>query len=147
MNGAPVNSPGEMLYRMSVASVSDTAQMTRLRDGAVTDLTVALIPPPDVPPRDEITLPEGTSLPGLTVARVNPAVLAELNLPIAAQGVVVLEPGQVGRRVGLRRGDVLDRINRQRIADPVDAANALAAARRGTTVRLTRGNGRVMLRF
>ncbi|MEL6619582.1 MAG: trypsin-like peptidase domain-containing protein [Pseudomonadota bacterium] len=147
VNGAPVNSPGEMLYRMSVASVSDTAQMTRLRDGAVTDLTVALIPPPDVPPRDEITLPEGTSLPGLTVARVNPAVLAELNLPIAAQGVVVLEPGQVGRRVGLRRGDVLDRINRQRIADPVDAANALAAARRGTTVRLTRGNGRVMLRF
>ncbi|MEO0669267.1 MAG: trypsin-like peptidase domain-containing protein [Pseudomonadota bacterium] len=147
VDGAPVNSPGEMLYRMSVASVRDTARMVRLRDGDAVTLDVSLIPPPDTPPRNAITLPEGTSLPGLTVARINPSVIAELNLPIAATGVVVLETGPVGRRVGLRRGDVLQRINRRDIDTPEQAATILSEATRGTSVRALRGNSRVMLRF
>ena len=147
VDGAPVNSPGEMLYRMSVASVRDTARMVRLRDGDAATLDVSLIPPPDTPPRNAITLPEGTSLPGLTVARINPSVIAELNLPIAATGVVVLETGPIGRRVGLRRGDVLQRINRRDIDTPEQAAAILSEATRGTSVRALRGNSRVMLRF
>ncbi|MEX0310257.1 MAG: trypsin-like peptidase domain-containing protein, partial [Tateyamaria sp.] len=95
VDGAPVGSPGEMLFRMSVASDQDTATMTRLRDGTETDLTVALIPPPDDPPRNAVTLPEGTALPGLQLAQVNPAVLTELNLPISAEGVVVLDEGPI----------------------------------------------------
>ncbi|GGX68780.1 serine protease [Tateyamaria omphalii] len=147
VDGAPVGSQGEMLFRMSVASDQDSASMTRLRDGAEDELTVALIPPPDNPPRDEITLPEDASLPGLTLARINPAVLAELNLPIASDGVVVLDEGQIGRRVGLRRGDVLQRIDRQDIETPAQAAAILSEARRGTTVRAVRGNSRIVLRF
>jgi len=147
VDSASVNSPGAMLFRMSVASASDTAQMTRLRDGKTTDLTVNLIPPPEDPPRDAITLPEGTSLPGLSVARINPAVLAELNLPIASEGVVVMDTGAIGQRVGLRRGDVLQAIGRTKIETPQDAANALAKAGRGTTVRALRGNSRIVLRF
>ncbi|WP_299751083.1 trypsin-like peptidase domain-containing protein [uncultured Tateyamaria sp.] len=147
VDGATVGSPGEMLFRMSVASDQDSATMTRLRDGEEDVLTVALIPPPDSPPREETTLSEDASLPGLTLARINPAVLAELNLPIAADGVVVLNEGQIGRRVGLRRGDVLQRIDRQDIETPAQAAAILSEARRGTTVRAVRGNSRIVLRF
>ncbi|WP_299606043.1 trypsin-like peptidase domain-containing protein [uncultured Tateyamaria sp.] len=147
VDGATVGSPGEMLFRMSVASDQDSATMTRLRDGEEDVLTVALIPPPDSPPREETTLSEDASLPGLTLARINPAVLAELNLPIAADGVVVLDEGQIGRRVGLRRGDVLQRIDRQDIETPAQAAAILSEARRGTTVRAVRGNSRIVLRF
>ncbi|MBY5931403.1 trypsin-like peptidase domain-containing protein [Tateyamaria omphalii] len=147
VDGAPVGSPGEMLFRMSVASDQDSATMTRLRGGEEEDLTVALIPPPDDPPRDETVLSEDSSLPGLTLARINPAVLAELNLPIAAEGVVVLDEGQIGRRVGLRRGDVLQRIDRQDVDTPAQAAAILSEARRGTTVRAIRGNSRIVLRF
>ena len=81
------------------------------------------------------------------MARINPSVIAELNLPIAATGVVVLETGPVGRRVGLRRGDVLQRINRRDIDTPEQAAAILSEATRGTSVRALRGNSRVMLRF
>ena len=147
VDGAPVNSPGEMLYRMSVASVRDTAEMIRLRDGEETPLTVALIAPPDTPPRDAITLPDRASLPGLTVARINPAVIAELGLPIASEGVVVLDTGPIGRRVGLRRGDILQQIDRRRIDTPQEAAAALGQAARGTRVQALRGTRRVMLRF
>ncbi|MEX0369924.1 MAG: trypsin-like peptidase domain-containing protein [Tateyamaria sp.] len=147
VDGAPVGSPGEMLFRMSVASDQDTATMTRLRDGTETDVTVALIPPPDDPPRNAVTLPESAALPGLQLAQVNPAVLTELNLPISAEGVVVLDEGPIGRRVGLRRGDLLQRIDRRDVSTPDQAAELLADARRGTTVRAIRGNRRIVLRF
>lgn len=147
VDGAPVNSPGEMVFRMSVASDKDTATMTRLRDGAVRDIAVALIPPPDEPPRDAMTLPEDASLPGLTVARINPAVIAEMNLPLGARGVVITDLGSLGRRVGLRVGDVLQVIDGRDIETPSDAATALSQARRGTSVRAVRGTTRVQLRF
>ncbi|WP_299146820.1 trypsin-like peptidase domain-containing protein [uncultured Tateyamaria sp.] len=147
VDGAPVNSPGEMLFRMSVASNKDSATMTRLRGGESTDVAVALIQPPEDPPRDEITLGEDAALPGLSVARINPAVIAEMNLPLGADGVVVTDVGVLGGRVGLRVGDILQRIDRRDITDPVDAAAALGVARRGTTVRALRGTSRVQLRF
>ncbi|MEO0633450.1 MAG: trypsin-like peptidase domain-containing protein [Pseudomonadota bacterium] len=143
----PVGSPGEMLYRMAVASVRDTARITWLRDGEEISAEVNLIPPPETPARDEINLPEGTSLPGLELARVNPAVIAEIGLPLSAQGTVVIDPGAIGRRVGLRRGDILQRIDRADIDGPATAAAILSEARRGTTVRALRGTGRIVLRF
>ncbi|WP_299165092.1 trypsin-like peptidase domain-containing protein [uncultured Tateyamaria sp.] len=147
VDGATVGSPGEMLYRMSVASNADTAEMTRLRGGTEETVTVRLIPPPEDPPRGAITLPETANLPGLSVSRINPAVIAEMGLPLGAQGVVVTDLGSVGRRVGLRVGDILQRIDRRDIVTPQDAADALRDARRGTTVRALRGGGRVVLRF
>ncbi|MEL6449974.1 MAG: trypsin-like peptidase domain-containing protein [Pseudomonadota bacterium] len=147
VDDAPVNSPGEMLFRMSVASDADSAQMTRLRDGAQDVLTVALIPPPEVPARDVITLPEDAALPGLTLSQINPAVISEMNLVIGAEGVVVTDLGRIGRRVGLRVGDVLQVVDRAQVATTRQAARALAAARRGTTVRALRGTQRIVLRF
>ena len=147
VDGAPVKTPGEMLYRMSAASDADGTLITRLRDGETTVLTVALIPPPEVPPRNTAILPEGSSLPGLSVSRINPAVQAEMGLGLATDGVVVVDPGPVGARVGLRPGDILQVIDRRAIETTKDAADALGQARRGTVVRALRGGSRVVLRF
>ncbi|MEM6759447.1 MAG: trypsin-like peptidase domain-containing protein [Pseudomonadota bacterium] len=147
VDGRPVGSPGEMLYRMAVASVGDAAQITWLRDGAEASADVSLIPPPESPPRMTVTLSQDSSLPGLVLARVNPAVVAELGLSLSAAGTVVINPGSVGRRVGLRRGDILQRIDRTDIDTPATAGAILREARRGTTVRALRGNSRIVLRF
>lgn len=147
VDGAPVNSPGEMLFRMSVASDADTARMTRLRGSEEQDVTVALIPPPEDPPRAPVTLPEDASLPGLTVSQINPAVSAEMGLPLDVAGVVITDVGAVGGRVGLRVGDILQVIDRREITSTADAAAALSEARRGTTVRALRGASRIVLRF
>ena len=147
VDGAEVRSPGEMLFRMGLASATDTVSMTRLRQGEIAELVVAMIPPPEDPPRGEITLPAEASLPGFSVARVNPAVIAEMRLPLETQGVVVTGLGALGARVGLQVGDVLLEIDGREIEDPDDAARALERARRGTLVRALRRGGRVMLRF
>ncbi|WP_299628000.1 trypsin-like peptidase domain-containing protein [uncultured Tateyamaria sp.] len=147
VDGSEVNSPAEMLFRMSVARAGETTTMTRLRDGEIADLTVALIPPPEVPARNAVTLPEGGNLPGLALSGINPAVIAEMNLPLASEGVVVTQTGAIGRRAGLRVGDVLQRIDRFDIAAVDDAVRAFERASRGSVVRLLRGTRRVVLRF
>ncbi|MEP5633545.1 MAG: trypsin-like peptidase domain-containing protein [Tateyamaria sp.] len=147
VDGAEVHSPGEMLFHMGLAHTKGTVVMTRLRDGALSDVTVAMRAPPEVPARDAVTLPEDASLPGLAFSRINPAVIAEMRLPLEAEGVVITDLGRLGARVGLRVGDILQVIDRRAITTPTDAADALREARRGTRVQALRGGARVTLRF
>lgn len=147
VDGAEVHSPGEMLFRMGLVGEQGRVVMTRLRGSEIVDVSVSMTPPPEVPPRDIVRLSDASSLPGLELARVNPAVIAEMRLPLEADGVVVTELGALGGRVGLRVGDILQMIDRIEITDPADAAAALSAARRGTTVRALRGGSRIVLRF
>jgi S1-C subfamily serine protease len=147
VDGAEVHSPGEMLFRMGLAGRANTVVMTRLRDGETADLLVDMISPPEVPARAAMTLSDGAALPGLSVARINPAVIAELGLSLEAEGVVVTALGTLGARVGLRVGDILQVIDGNDITAPQDAVDALERARRGTRVRALRRGTRVMLRF
>ena len=147
VDGADVHSPGEMMFRMGLAGRANTVTMTRLRDGDTTELSVNMIPPPEVPPRDAMTLSENAALPGLSVARINPAVISELSLSLEAGGVVVTALGTLGARVGLRVGDILQVIDGIEIVTPQDAVDTLERARRGTRVRALRRGTRVMLRF
>jgi len=147
VDGVEVNSPGEMLFRMGLANEANTVVMTRLRDAEISELAVRMIPPPEDPPRGEITLSKDASLPGLSVARVNPAVISEMRLPLDAAGVVVTVLGTLGARVGLRVGDILQVVDGREIAAPQDAADMLERARRGTRVQALRRGGRIMLRF
>ena len=86
VDGEDVHSPAEMIYRMSVAGLGKQAVITRLRDGAQTDLVVSLIEAPEEPSRDTLVLGDRELLPGLELARINPAVLAELNLSLEISG-------------------------------------------------------------
>ena len=82
-------------------------------------ISVDLIAAPDTPPRDQIALPERSVLPGLTLARVNPAVIAEMNLPLEAEGIVVIDAGPKLRRVSAcDRGDVILSVNRIEVQHP-----------------------------
>ncbi|MFZ5962631.1 trypsin-like peptidase domain-containing protein [Thalassococcus sp. BH17M4-6] len=147
VDGQPVNTPPEMLYRMSVRGIGADAQVTRRRGGVEETVAVTMIAPPDQPPRDQRELGRRDVLPGLVVANANPAVVAELGLPLTADGVVVLEPGPYGGRVGLRRGDILRSINGVPIRRPGEVGDVLRRASPRLQVEAERGNRRVFLRF
>ncbi|MFP7671740.1 trypsin-like peptidase domain-containing protein [Marivita sp. S0852] len=145
--GHPVNTPAEMLFRMSVQGPGRDVEMAFLRNGAETVVTVSLILPPEDPPRDARVLDDREVLTGMTVARINPAVLSELGLPLNLEGVVVLDPGRFGQRVGLRRGDILRRIDRFVVEGPGDVGPALRAAAPNVAIEAERGGQRLILRF
>ena len=147
VDGDEVNSPAEMKFRMSVAGVGGTSILTRLRGDERDDVSVALIRAPETPAADETTLDDRTAMPGLTVSRINPAVITKLRLSLSQTGVVVVDAGSYGGRSGLQPGDVLIRINGAEMTDPGDVVGALTDPGRRLQFELLRGGRSVSLRF
>ena len=147
VDGQSVNTPAEMVYRMSVAGLGNRSNVTRIRKGQAGEVAVDLVAAPDDPPRAAMILGEQSILRGLHIARINPAVISEMNLTLGAAGVVVIDPGPLGARVGLRAGDVIEEIRGTPIAAPQDFDDVLANGGRNVSILVLRGNGRVQLRF
>ncbi len=143
----PVNTPAEMIFRMSIRGLGRAAEVIYIRDGAEKIATVAMIPPPDDPPSNPVSLGEMTVLPGLHVGRANPRVLSLLGLPMDTEGVVVLNPGPFGAQVGLETGDRLLGVNGRKITAPADVAKLLRRPGPLVQIELLRGQRRIALRF
>ncbi len=147
VDGAAVNTPAEMVYRMSVAGLGQDVSITRWRGDTANDVAVTLMTAPEKPPRDTVLLGDDSGLPGLAVSQINPAVIAEFNLPLLAGGVVVSDAGPVAPRVGLRTGDVILAINGDVIETPPDVRKTLRRSGRGLVFDIQRGTNRAQLRF
>lgn len=147
VDGQPVNTPNEMLFRMSVRGIGARAEVIYARDGAARTAVVEMIPAPDDPPREEIVLNDRAVLPGLRVARVNPAVISELGLPFDSAGIVVVDPGPFGLRAGLQPGDILRAINSARVETPRQVGTLLRRAAPRIQIEAQRGLRRIVLRF
>ncbi|MHA6325035.1 trypsin-like peptidase domain-containing protein [Roseivivax sp. CAU 1753] len=147
VDGAPVNTPPEMIYRMSVRGIGARVPVRIWRDGATRELSVLLIAAPEIPERGTVSLGERSVLPGLVVSRINPAVADEMGLGLRSSGLLVRDPGPWGARIGLRSGDVILRINGKTPADPADIASALRAAAPRIRIDVNRNGQRVALRF
>lgn len=147
VEGEPVNTPAEMIYRMSVAGLGKTAEITRVRTGSAGAVDVALIAAPDTPPREYTELGARSVLPGLAMVRINPAVISEMNLPLEARGIVIVDTGRFGARVGFRRGDIIQEVNGVAIERAEDVATIFGGQVRRFNVILQRGDRRSVLRF
>ncbi|WP_417522923.1 trypsin-like peptidase domain-containing protein [Marinovum sp.] len=147
VDSRPVNTPAEMVYRMSVRGIGARITVDYIRDGSPVEARVTLIAPPEEPAREETVLGRGALLEGLRLARLNPALRDELGLDEGAEGVIVLDPGAVGARVGLRAGDILLSVGRYVIERPGDAARILRQATGRVALQVQRGNRRLALRF
>lgn len=147
LDGVPVNSPAEMIFRMSARGVGATLQVDYIRDGAPHVASVSLIAPPDTPARDIRRIGAGSALAGLQIARINPAVIAEYDLPLQAEGVVVTGAEDWAAQAGLRVGDVLLAINGARVMTPDDAERAATERSRNWAIDLIRQGQPLRLRF
>jgi len=147
VDGQPVNTPAEMLFRMSLRGLGETAAFEIIHDGALVVKDVGMVAPPQIDESAILSMPAGGKLEGLTVADASPAILNELHLPPQVTGVIVLNPGPVAGRVGLRPGDVLREINRETITSVEDVAPALDKSNRRVLITAQRGAQRLTLRF
>jgi len=83
---------------------------------------------------------------GLTVQKVTPQIAESLGLD-QAEGVVVtsVEPASPGDEAGLRRGDVIIEVNRNRIRDLRDFRNEVASIKKGKGLLLLVRRGKTTL--
>jgi Do/DeqQ family serine protease len=147
VDGLDVNAPSEMIFRMSTAGIGKTAEVHFLRDGALNETSVDMIPPPEDPPSQQRTLTDKTALPGLAIARINPAVIVEYGLPLQAEGALVVDPGRLGARAGLKQGDVIMSINGTSVATADEVAIELVEPGRDVQMDVLRQGRQFDVRF
>lgn len=147
VDGLPVNNPEEMVYRMSVAGLGAKTEVTALMSGEVTRVTVGLMAAPEHPARDTLTTAPTSVIPGLVLSRVNPAVLNQYGLPLASEGVIVENPGEIGAQAGIRVGDVILGVDDQLTPTPGDVVAAFDKAQRTISLVVQRGTQRLVMQF
>lgn len=145
VDGEVVNSPSEMVFRMSVAGLDGTSMVTRLRSETRETLVVEMFTAPNDPPARSVVMNENSVLPGLTVGLINPVAIVRLQLPLSATGVAVLDPGPYAARAGIRAGDILLAINGAEVIASEDVPNLLEQAGRRLRFDLNRRGQRVSL--
>ena len=147
VDGQPVNTPEEMVFRMTVAGLGNSVSITRIRDGEEQEVAVALMAAPDTPARNTMRTSRRAAIPDMEIVNINPAVLAEFGLPLSTTGVAITDPGPSGIRAGLKRGDVLRSVDTTEVTDTADAEKALRDASRRLTLDVQRGDQRLVMRF
>ncbi len=146
VDGQPVNTPAEMVFRMSVAGLGAKAVISRARGGQIDDIGVRLFEAPDTPAREQVQLDEGQALAGMIISNVNPMVLSEYGLPFSTEGVIIDTPGPAGARLGLKRGDILHVINGNTIEQTRDVMRALGGRVSRIALDVQRGAQRLVIR-
>ncbi|GAB4272339.1 MAG: Do family serine endopeptidase [Pararhodobacter sp.] len=146
VDGEPVNSPQEMMFRLAARGIGGTVSLSVLHGGERQSLSVGLIAPPETPARNRLTV-RGVALRGLVAETINPAVIAEHGLEPGAEGVVVVEARDIAARAGLRPGDILLSVNREPLHSTADLERALRDPGRYWEVEVDREGRRSLLRF
>ncbi len=147
IGGAATNTPQEMIFRLAALGIGAQPNVSFLGADGAAEARITLIAPPDSPPRNPVTITDDVAFRGLTVVQINPAVVAELGLPIAAEGVVVTQTEDLAARLGFQPGDIILGVNGRPIATPADVARAAGERTNRWAVDLLRQGQTVRLRF
>jgi serine protease Do len=149
VDGRPVDSSGQMRNAIATAGAQKKVRLDILRDGKPLSLDVAL----GEMPQDETAVagPSGSAQPapgldGLTLENLNDLNRKRFQIPNdVATGVVVLDVqrSSAAARAGLRPGDVLLEVNRQRI-DGVDKFRETYGKSKGATLLVVSRQGRTV---
>lgn len=147
LGGKEVNSLQETEYRMRVMGIGSEARVDYIRNGQGEAGRARMILPPNVPAPEAFTVEGNGPFRGLELARVNPKVISDLELPLSSTGVIVLRSEGPLSRLGLRAGDVIRRINEREIRSTGDAREAIGQSPGQWDVEIVRGGSPARIRF
>ena len=145
VDGATVDDPASLNYRVTTNRPGETIELSLLRDGRPQRVRARIDAPPASPSRDERLVDGPNPLRGATVANLSPAVADELGVdPFGGRGVVVVKAGRnYAAAAGFQTGDIIREINGERISDTRQLDATLDRGARIWQVTIER-NGRLI---
>lgn len=146
LDGADVNSPQEVMFRLAVAGIGTSVQVAYMRDGKEAVAEVALEAAPEADGQAKVVITQG-GLAGLSVAQIDPALITAMNLPLSAQGVVITGIEGPLTRAGMLPGDMVLAINGAEVKTAADVQAIATSDARGWSVDLMRAGQMIRLRF
>jgi len=132
-DGRPVTGHSDLKRMVAMSAPQKMVTLKVLRDGKVSSISMAVGVMPE--PGPAITTARGAEdsdvFAGISVIALSPDISSQLNLEAEVSGVVVagVEPGSIAAEEGIKRGDLIEEINRQPLRSVSDfrkLANSLA---------------------
>jgi len=143
LNGQAVDGSRELRLKISQITPGSSVKLKLLRDGSTREVNITLgeLPNEKIAASDET--PEAGTLDGLSAENLTPQVARQLDLPSGATGVVVtdVQDGSRADDAGLRRGDVIQQVNRQPIKNVEEFERAMKQAGDKSTLLLVNRSG------
>jgi serine protease Do len=130
VNGKAINDQGELRNQIAELEPGNTLSLKVLRNGAEKTLSVKVAARPVETASKSAPVPDaGTSGKlGVAIQDLNPQIARQLGLPPSVTGVVVtqVQPDSPAADAGLKRGDVVQEVNRQPVKSASDFKNAVS---------------------
>jgi Do/DeqQ family serine protease len=146
VDGQPVNDMQSLNYRIATHKPGDKVALHVHLGRSPADITATLALPPETPARDVRTIGGRNPLTGAKVENLSPAAATELQLPLAARGVVILSvtQGTPSGGYGFQPGDIVRGVNGEQIDSVAELVNRLNGANAWSLV-VDRGGQRLTL--
>ncbi len=140
VDGRDASDAQAVLYRFATKGVGSDAEIAIIRGGEPRKLSIALIAAPETPPRDARQIDGVNPFAGATVANLSPALAEEMSVEDAS-GVVIVETQaySTARRIGLKPGDIIVRLNGKAVASAKDLADMVKPQTRSWDLTIRRG--------
>lgn len=135
VNGKPVDTPQTLSRLVAGLGPGKKAEVEVMRDGKKKTLTVELAERKEetvvasIPPKPEPLL-------GLNVQDITPELVERFKLKKEDKGVLItkVDPGSIAESEGLREGDLIREINRERIDNEKDFKASVGKIKKGESV-------------
>ena len=110
-NGAAIEHPDALGYRLATQPIGSSAKLTLLRQGAEQDVDISLVRAPEG--GEEIVLDGVSPFSGATVADLSPRLAQRLRMKGDAAGVAIVDAprGSMAAQFGFRAGDLIRELN------------------------------------
>ena len=143
LDGKPVDESGNLSLRISELSPGSVAHLEVYRNGQKRDINVTLT---DYPEKDQTAQPgagSGTALQGVVVEDLTRDLAQQLGLPAGSVGVVVtgVDPSSAAEAAGIKRGDVIQEVNRKPVSNVDQYQRAVAGMANQPVLLLLNRNG------
>ena len=146
VDGLDINSPAEMLYRMSVVGIGTAVDVSYLSQGILKSSKIDLVEMPNWEAK-RVTLGPEFIFMDLHISELTPEFQSKFGLSFSSDGLIVLDPGRIASRLGLRRGDLLGEVNGKPVDTIEDAISAISSIKSSGSITIIRSGRRVFLRF
>ncbi len=117
LNGQPVTDPSEFRMKIAMTAPGTTVNLKVIRSGAERTFSVVLgeLPATQASAAENEGGGASQALQGLSVDNLTPDIARQLDLPRTTHGVVItnVRPGSAADDAGLRRGDVIQEVDRK----------------------------------
>jgi len=133
------------LLRLNIADLAPgtTVQLTLLRDGSQREVSVTLGEYPSTQQNAGSTNPDSGPRIGVGIEPLTPEIASQLGISADTRGVVVVEvqPSSPAADAGLRRGDVIEEVNRNPVSSVSEFQQAVSQSGSGPLLLLVNRRG------